>query len=396
MRNFAWVKPKNMSELTIRKVENKDDLRRFIRFNYELYKNCKHAVPDFYEDTLATFDKTKNAAFEFCECEWFLAFRDGKTVGRVCAIINHRANDTWGKSDVRFGWIDFIDDQEVADGLIHAVEDWGRKRGMKEIVGPLGFTDMDPEGMLVEGFDELGTMVTIYNYSYYPRHIERMGFRKDADWCERLVVIPTKEHPAQSEKFFRIASIVEKRWKLRTLHFKNTKEIIQQGWGMKIFHLINRAYAPLYGFSQMTDRQCEQYVQQYIPFVDVRSIAVIVNEANDLIGIGIGIPSLSQALQKAKSRLWPFGWWHLAKVIYMKRFTDTVDLLLIAVAPEYQGKGVNAMVFADLIKRIGSMGFKYAEVAPILEDNNKSADQWQYVDSHIFKRRRCWRKKIDE
>lgn len=384
-----------MSDIVISKVGSRKELKQFVRFNYELYKDCPQAVPDFYEDTLDTFDKKKNAAFDFCDCEWFLARREGKIVGRVCAIINHRANDTWKKKDVRFGWIDFIEDYEVAQCLIRTVEKWGAEHGMTDIVGPLGFTDMDPEGMLIEGFDELGTMATIYNYPYYKDYMERMGFAKAADWTERLVIIPTKENPMQSDKFFRVASIVEKRCNLRTLHFKKTQEIIDQGYGLKLFHLINRAYAPLYGYSEMSDRQCEQYVKQYIPFLDVRSIAIIVNENDELVGMGVGIPSLSQALQKAKSRLFPFGWWHLAKVLYLKQFTDTVDLLLIAVAPEYQGKGVNAMVFADLIKRIGSMGFKYAEVHPILEENHKSADQWQYVDSKIYKRRRCWCKGIE-
>lgn len=382
-----------MSDIIVTRVASKRELRDFVRFNYELYKDSPYAVPDFLEDTLDTFNRKKNHALEFCEAEWFLARRHGRIVGRVCAIINHRANEKWGQKNVRFGWIDFVEDEAVAQQLIQTVENWGKERGMTHIVGPLGFTDMDPEGMLIEGFDQLGTMITIYNYAYYPLYMERMGFEKDADWCERLVVIPTKEAPAQSEKFFRVASFVEKRCKLHTLHFKNTSEIIKLGYGLKIFHLINKAFEPLYGFSPMNDAQCQQYVKQYIPFVDVRSVACIVDEQGNLVGMGIAIPSLSKALQKAKSRLWPFGWWHILKAIKWK-YDDTVDLLMIAVDPEYQGKGVNAMVFADLIKRIGSMGFKYAEVSPILEDNNKSADQWQYVESKIYKRRRCWKKAI--
>lgn len=382
-----------MSELIIKQISTRKELIKFIRFNYELYKDSPYAVPDFLEDTLGTFDKKNNAAFDFCEAAWFIAERDKKMVGRVCAIINNRANKTWNKREVRFGWIDFIDDSEVSAALLRTVEQWGKERGMTEIVGPLGFTDMDPEGMLIEGFEELGTMATIYNYPYYPKHMERLGFVKDADWCERLVRVPDKEHPADTNKFFRVAKVVEKRYKLRYKHFNKSSDIISEGYGRRIFDLINEAYAPLYGFSQMTPRQCDQYVKQYIPFVDPKTIAVIVNEKDEIVATGIGITSLSHAIQKAKARLFPFGWWHMLKAIKWKR-ADTIDLLLVAVRPDLQGKGVNAMVFADLIPRIGSMGYKYAEVHPILEDNHKSADQWDYVESRIYKRRRSWKKEI--
>ena len=385
-----------MGALTIRKVETKRDLTRFINFNTELYKDSPYAVPYLFQDVWNTFDRKKNAAFDFCECDWFLAERDGKLVGCVCAIINHRANERWNVRNVRFGWFDTIDDEEVVDTLIRTVEQWGKERGMTHITGPLGITDMDPEGMLVEGYEELGTMATIYNFPYYVDHMVRLGFKKETDWLERLVTVPTKENPARSEKFFRIAEIVGKRFNLRALHFKNTKQIIDEGWGLKVFHLVNRAYDSLFGFSQMTDRQCEQYVNQYIPFIDVRSIALIVNDKNELVAMGAGMPSLSHALQKGRGKLLPFGWWHLFKTLYLKQYPDTIDLLLIAVAPEYQGKGVNALIFADLIQRIGSMGFKYAEVHPVLEDNNKCGDQWDYVESRVYKRRRCWIKKIDD
>lgn len=385
-----------MSDIEIKKVQSKSELTKFSRFNYHLYKDCPYAVPEFYDDTMECFDKKKNAAFDFCECDWFLAYRDGEIVGRVCAIINHRANETWNVRNVRFGWIDFIEDERVARLLIDTVEQWGRERGMDTIVGPLGYTDMDPEGMLIDGFDELGTMSTIYNYPYYPQFIQKMGFEKDADWIERLVTIPTKENPAHFDKFFKIGDIVSQRCNLRPLHFNNTAEIIDGGWGMKMFHLINRAYAPLYGYSQLTDRQCNQYVQKYLPFVDVHSVVMIVNEKEDLVAIGIGMPSLSRAIQKAKGKLFPFGWWHLVKSIYLKKYSDILDLLLIAVAPEYQGRGVNAVVFADMMRRVDGLGFKYAAVHPILEDNTKSAEQWKYVDFREYRTRRCWKKPITD
>ena len=383
--------------ISIKKVEGRKDLRAFIRFNYHLYKGNPYAVPDFLEDMLETFDRKKNAAFEFCEADLFLAMRDGEIVGRVAAIINHKANKKWQTRNVRFGWIDFIDDEEVSKALITTVEQWGRERGMTKIVGPLGFTDMDPAGMLTEGFDQLSTMSTTYNYPYYPQHMERMGFGKEVDWVERKVMVPTPDHQADMQKYFRVAELCMKRYHLHMRHFKSHKEVLAADNGQyvqKIFDVINRSYSELYGYSEMNERQIKQYAKTYLPFLDMRLLAVVETEENEPIAVGITMGSLSYALQKAHGKLFPFGWWHLAKAIYFKP-APVLDMLLIGVVPEWQNKGVNAPLFTQIIEVAQKMGFIWAETHVQLEDNEKSQGQWAHLDCTIHKRRRCWQKKID-
>ncbi|MBR0432739.1 MAG: N-acetyltransferase [Bacteroidaceae bacterium] len=382
--------------VTIKRVEGRRELRTFIRFNYKLYKGNPYAVPDFLEDMLDTFDRKKNAAFEFCECDLFLAYRGKDVVGRVAAIINHKANKTWNTRNVRFGWIDFIDDAEVVDALIGAVEQWGRERGMKKIVGPLGFTDMDPEGMLTDGFDQLGTMSTIYNYPYYPEHMVRLGFEKEVDWVERKVMVPTTEAQADAGKYMRVADMSARRYNLHMRRFKTHKEILAADGGEyihNIFNVINRAYADLYGYSQMNERQIDQYAKTYLPFLDLRLLAVVENDQNEPIAVGITMGSLSYALQKAHGKLFPFGWWHLLKAVYFKP-APVLDMLLIGVLPEYQNKGVNALLFAEIIPVAQKMGFVWAETHVQLEENEKSQTQWAHLDCSIHKRRRCWRKNL--
>ena len=382
--------------VTIKKVEGRRDLRAFARFNYRLYKDNPYAVPDFLEDMLDTFNREKNAAYEFCEADLFLAYRGKEVVGRVAAIINHKANKKWQTRNVRFGWIDFIDDAEVVDALIKSVEDWGRERGMKKIVGPLGFTDMDPEGMLTDGFDQLSTMSTIYNYPYYPKHMERLGFGKEVDWVERKVMVPTPEHQADIQKYFRVAELSMRRYNLHMRHFKNHKEILHAANGqyiLKVFNVINRSYSELYGYSEMNERQIMQYAKMYLPFLDMRLLAIVEDENDEPIAVGITMGSLSYALQKAKGKLFPFGWWHLAKAIYVKP-APVLDMLLIGVLPEWQNKGVNAPLFAQIIEVAMKMGFVWAETHVQLEENEKSQTQWSHLDASIHKRRRCWQKSL--
>lgn len=384
--------------VTIRKVQGKKDLKAFIRFNYHLYKGNPYAVPDFLEDMLDTFDKEKNAAFEFCEAELFMAYRDGKLVGRVAAIINHKANKTWQTKNVRFGYIDMIDDIEVAEALLNTVEKWGRERGMNKVVGPLGFTDMDPEGMLIDGFDQLGTMSSIYNYPYYPKLVEQLGYEKEIDWVERKIMVPNKnhEHEANQDKYLRVAAMCEKRYNLRVRKFKNVKEILAAHGGEyihQVFDVVNKAYAPLYGYSEMNKKQIDQYAKTYLQFLDMRLLTVVETAEGEPIAMGVGIGSLSTALQKAHGKLWPFGWIHLLKALYFKH-SPVLDLLLVAVHPNYQNKGVNAMLFADLIPVGRDMGFVWAESHPQLETNDKSQNQWDYLECTIHKRRRCYQKEL--
>lgn len=381
-----------MSSIQIKRVETKKDLKRFIEFHYDLYKGNPYDVPNLYSDEVNTLSKDKNAAFDFCEAEYYLALKEGKIVGRVAAIINHKANEKWKKKDVRFGWIDFIDDIEVSRALFKAVEDYGRKKGMDDIVGPLGFTDMDPEGMLTWGFDKLGTMATIYNYEYYPQHMEKLGgWEKDNDYVEYYLVVPEKS----PEKYTKIAEMVEKRYNLHVRKLTK-KDIFQGGYGKKLFDLINLTYSDLYGFSELTDRQIDQYVKMYFPLADLNLVTVIEdgNKDNQLAGLGITIPSLSHALQKCRrGRLFPFGWWHLLRAIKFHK-TDGVDLLLMGFLPEYRSKGANALLFADLIPRYVNYGFKWGETQVEMESNEGVQSQWGPLDPINHKKRRCYRRSL--
>ena len=381
-----------MSSVEIKKVEGKKALRTFIDFHYDLYKGSEYDVPNLFQDELNTLSPDKNAAFEFCEAEYYIAYKDGKPAGRVAAIINNKANERWGRKAVRFGWIDFIDDREVSAALLGAVEDYGRAHGMTEIVGPLGFTDMDPEGMLTFGFDQLGTMPTIYNYPYYPAHMEGMdGYVKDNDYVEYKLFVPEKV----PEKYAKIAAMIEKRY---DLHVKKItkRDIYKNGYGKKIFDLINMTFKDLYGYSELTDRQIEQYINMYFSFVDLSLITLVEDHScgNKLVGIGITIPSLSHALQKCRrGRLLPFGWWHVFRAVKFHK-TDIVDLLLLGVLPEYRAKGVNAMMFADLIPRYYEYGFKWGESQVEMETNEGVQSQWEYLETEHHKRRRCYKKEL--
>ena len=370
------------------KVETRKQLKKFIRFNYELYKDCPYSVPELYEDTMSTLRKDRNAAFEFCDADYFLAYRDGEIVGRIAAIINRRANEKWGHNAVRFGWVDFIDDKEVADALFTTVEKWGRERGMTEIHGPLGFTDMDPEGMLIEGFDRIGTMETIYNYPYYPAHMERMGFSKDADWVEYLMKVPDKRW----EKAVRVSAIVERKYNLRILRCRTRSELAKR-YGKQIFNLINECYTELYGYSELSEKQIEQYISMYLPVIDMRLASFVVDKDDNLIALGISIWSLADALRKAKGKMLPFGWWHMLKALFIKH-PKRLDFLLVAVKPEYQSKGVFAMIFNELLGNFIEMGLEDVESNPELEDNKKMQSQWDDFEKEQHKRRRAFKKAL--
>ena len=381
-----------MSSVQIKRVETKKDLKDFIEFHYDLYEGDQYDAPNLYSDELKTLSRDKNAAFDFCEAEYFLALKEGKVVGRVAAIINNKANEKWDKKDVRFGWIDFIDDVEVSKALLKAVEDYGKEKGMDSVVGPLGFTDMDPEGMLTWGFDQLGTMATIYNYEYYPQHMEKLGgWEKDNDYVEYRLDVPE----TAPEKYTKIAEMVEKRYNLHARKLTK-KEIFEGGYGKKLFDLINVTYSHLYGFSELSERQIDQYVKMYFPLADLDLITVVEdgNKDNQLVGLAITIPSLTRALQKChRGRLFPFGWWHLLRAIKFHK-TEVVDLLLIGVLPEYRSKGANSLVFADLIPRYVKYGFKWGETHVEMETNESVQSQWGPLDPTMHKKRRCYRKAI--
>ena len=373
--------------IEIRKIDTKGGLKKFVKWGIDLYKGNDCFVPPLVMDDVNTLDPKNNPAFDFCESIYFMAYDNGKPVGRIAGIINNVVNEKTGKKTLRFGWVDFIDDPRVSEALFRAVEVWGRSKGMEEIVGPLGFSDMDPEGMLVEGFDQEGTMATIYNYPYYPKHLEAMGFEKEADWIEFRMTIPD----GIPERYQRISDIIKRKYELSTPKYTSAKKLVKD-YGQEIFQLINEAYSELYGYSPLTPRQINRYISMYIPVLRLDNISLIVDKDKKLIGVGIAMPSMSKALIKCRGRMFPFGWIHLLKAL--RGQNDVVDLLLVAVKPEYQSKGVNSLLFTDLIPCFIKNGYKFAESNPELELNQKVQSQWGYFETRQHKRRRAFRKSL--
>ena len=374
--------------IQIRKVSSKKELKTFVRFANRLYKGNKYYVPSMPMDDMNTFTPEKNGAYDFSEAELYLAYKGDEVVGRVAAIINHKANEAWKVKQVRFGWIDFIDDLEVSKALLDAVVAFGKARGMEQIVGPLGFTDFDPEGMLVEGFDRLSTMALIYNHPYYPEHMKKHGYTKETGWVEYRITIP-EEMP---ENHIRISEIIKERYGLK-IRKLSRRQIRKEDYGRKLFKLINETYCVLYGYSLLSDKQIDQYVDLYLSLVDTDMLTFVEDKEGELIAAGISIPSLSEALQKCNGEIFPFGWWHLLKAMFLKK-PDTLDLLLIGVRPDYQSKGVNSLIFCDLFQNYKKMGFKYAETNANLETNAKVQAMWHPFEKELHKRRWVFGKEI--
>ena len=374
--------------IEIKTIEpTKENLKRFTQYQIDLYDGNPYYVPPLVSDDVATLSPSVNPAFDFCDSVYYMAYRDGKPVGRIAGIINRQVNETHNSRTARFGFIDFIDDPDVSEALLTKVEEWARGKGMKKIIGPLGFTDLDHEGMLVEGFEELSTMATIYNYPYYPEHLERLGYRKESDWVEFVMDVPE----AIPDKYSRIAEIVKKKFGLKVLKYKSRKRIKNE-YGRALFHLINDAYDGLYEYSRLSERQIDYYIDIYLGLLNLDLVTLIVDKDNQLVGVGISMPSMSRALQKSKGKMFPFGWWHLLKGL--KEKNDRVDLLLVAVKPEYQNKGVNALLFQDLIPYYIKNGYKYAESNPEMETNAKVQGQWEYFSHRQHRRRRSFYKNL--
>lgn len=366
---------------------DKKNLKEFTKFQINLYDGNPFYVPPLIMDDVNTLLPSKNPAFDFCEASIFMAYRDGKPVGRVAGIINHQLNKMHGHKEARFGFVDFVDDHEASKAVMDAVENWARVKGMNKIVGPLGFTDMDHEGMLIEGFDELGTMATIYNYPYYPQHLERLGYKKESDWMEFLMEVP-EQIP---ERYSRIANLVKDKFGLRVIKYKSRKRVKAE-YGHALFHLINESYKNLYQYAPLSERQIEYYIDLYLDLLNLDLLSLIVDRNDRLVGVGIALPSMSRALQKSKGRMFPLGWISLLKGLKGKN--DRVDLLLVAVHPEFQNKGVNALLFQDLIPYFNKYGYKYAESNPEMETNAKVQSQWEYFNYRQHRRRRSYSKKI--
>ncbi len=373
----------------IKKVTSKDDLMKFIHFGIDLYKGNDYFVPPLIYDERATLNRSKNPAFDHCDATYFLAYREGEIVGRIAAIINHKSNERWNQKQARFGFVDFIDDNDVVDSLFGAAESWSRARGMGKIHGPLGFTDLDHEGMLIEGFDRMSTMATIYNYPYYQKQIERLGYVKDKDWLEFLIQIP----PEVPDRFSRMADVIKKRFGLTVKHLQKKQEIYP--YAREMFILINKAYKDLYGYVELTDKQIDYYVEMYIPMIRLEFVTLVLRHTdNKLVGVGIGLPSMSIGLRNAKGRFLPNGWYHLYKALKGNGHAGVLDLLMIAVDPEYQGKGVNALMFNEFIPAANKAGMTAAESNVELEDNSKVHSLWNGLDVEQHKRRRAYIKNL--
>ncbi len=373
----------------IKEVQSRRELREFVNFPEKLYRHNPYYVPPLEFDQMDTLDQKKGAAQEFCDSKLYLAYKDGKLAGRVAAIVNRLANKQWNHKEVRFGWYDFIDDREVSKALMDKVEEFGRKYGMESVVGPLGFTDFDPEGLLIEGFDRLSTMALIYNYPYYVDHIEEMGFQKDADWIEYKIEVPK----ALPERVARMANIIEQRANVHVTPLTR-KLIKEKDYAHKIFKIINECYKNLYNFTVLPEKMADKYIGFYLKVLDLNYVSLVENDKDEIVAFGITMPSIVRALQRSRGKLFPFGWWYLAKSLFFKR-EEGVEMLLVGVNPEYRNSGVNTLVQLDMFKKFTESGVKWAETNAILETNIKNQGQFKEFDRECKKRRRSYIKPLD-
>jgi hypothetical protein len=374
-------------EIQLKEVNTPRELKQFVAFQYSLYRDNKYWVPPLRTDELHSLRKDKNPAFDFCEAKYWLAYKNGKIVGRIAGIINKKYNEKWNKKAARFGWLDFIDDTEVSSMLLNAAEKWAVINGMNCIHGPLGFTDMDSEGTLVEGFNEVSTLGAIYNYPYYPGHIERAGYLKDIDWIEYEATM----HPEIPEKIERLAKIALQRNNLTVLKVKKAKEL--SPYARDIFHVLNEAYKDLYGFVELSDKQIDMYVKQYFSFIIPDYVPVVLDSYNRVVAFGIAMPSLSEALQKCNGRLFPFGFLRVLRAMKNNR---KADLYLTAVRPDMQNKGVNAILIHETNKVFIKNKIEKVETNRELESNAKVQAQWRFYDTRQHKRRRCYKKDLTD
>ena len=372
----------------IKQITSKRGLLRFVKFGNEFYKDCENFCPALILDELDTFNPKKNPAFEVCENILFMAYRDGKPVGRIAGIINHQANEKWGVKKVRFGWFDFVDDKEVCNALLDAVVEWGKSKGMDKLNGPVGFTDFDHQGLIIEGFDHLVPMASLYNYPYYVKHIDDYGLVKENDWIE-MQIYPPQDLP---ERFARMAKIVEQRSNVRVDKVKSVKEL-KEKYGMTYMDVIDIAYQKLYNFQPLTDRQKKKYCEAYFPLLNFDFVTIVVNEKDDVVAVGVDMPDISKALRKTKGKLFPFGWYHLLKALKSDHY-EAVDFLIIAVRPDYQDRGLNAVIIADQHPYFVKYGVQRIETTAIMETNFKNLNHWEAFPHKYHKRRRAYVKNI--
>lgn len=376
------------STLTIKEVKRDRDLRRFVQFGIDIFKGNNYYCPPLIFDEMATLKNGKNPAHEVCDFVLYMAYRNGKAVGRIAGIVNRHANEAWGVKKCRFGWFDFVDDYEVFESLLDSVAEWGRSKGMELLNGPVGFTDFDHQGLLIDGFDYNSPMASLYTHPYYVAHYERYGLRKEADWIE-FQIHPPKEAP---ERMRRMAALVSERYGLRTVKVKNSREL-RVRYGYSYFDVLDSAYQKLYNYQPMTEKQKQYYCKIFFPLLNFDFVTMVVNDKDEIVAVGLGMPSLSDALRKCRGRLFPFGWYHLLKALKAKQMTD-FDLLLIAVRPDYQDKGVNSLIVNEMTPYFSKYGIQRVETSAILETNNKSQANFVIFDHIQHKRRRAFVKEL--
>ena len=378
-----------MNEIRVVKVNSRQEMNDFLNITDKIYAGCTQYVPDMRSDVRAMFAPKDPSVQATTETQPFVAYRGQEVVGRVVGVVNRKANETWKARNVRFSMIEFIDDLAVSKALLDAVADWGKALGMNHLQGPMGVTDYDKEGMLVEDFDLRGSMTAYYNPEYYPRHMEQLGLVKEADWLQVRIQIP-KEVPA---RYARTAQYVREQFGLKVKKAASHREVQKGHYGPKIFKLLNEAFAPLFGFSAFSPTQAQLFLDKYVPLLKLDMIPIVENEQGEVVGIAVTMHSMTEALQKSRGRMWPTGWYHLLKSLKIKN-ENNAEMLLIAVRPDYQGLGVNALFFDDLIPIFNKYGIEWAETGPQLEDNVRELSQWKPLHPEIVKRRRCWCKNI--
>ena len=377
------------SDIEIREITDRSGLKKFVEFQNLLYKGCEAYVPALNFDELDTLDPKKNPAYEYCDAVFYMAYIDGKPVGRICGLLNREYNRVWERKCVRFTRFDYIDDIRVSGKLISAVENWALSKGMDEIQGPMGFNDFDKEGMLVEGFDEPNMFFTIYNHEYYVEHMEKLGYEKSADWIEYKITAPESLDP-------RIYSIAERALKnnnLRSIRFKKTRQVTP--YKQKIFDLLYEGYKHLYGYIPLSQAQIDMVFDQFVTMVRPEFLSLIVDENDEAVCFGVIVPSMSEAARKSGGNLFPFGFVHLLKALTAKK-CDTLEFLLIAVKPELQSRGVNAQLLVEMFEGAKKFGVKYCETGPMLESNNKIHLMWKRFEHRQHHRRRCYIRKLDK
>lgn len=372
--------------VTIKEVITKKEMNAWVEFPNALYKENEYFVPFLKPDELDTFSKDKNPAYEFCETKLFLAYKEGVVVGRIGGLINHAYNKKWNKNAIRFTRFDFIDDFEVSEALLNAVITWGKERSLTEIMGPMGFTDMDHSGMLVEGFEEFNMSITFYNHPYYLTHIERMGFRKDIDWIEYKINVPKEVDP----RIARISERIIQRNGYQVVTYKKRKDLYADAF--EAFKIIDVAFSKLYGTVPLTPAVIKNAIDGYIPVVNLDYICSIKTTDGIIVGFGVLVPSIARALKKSNGKTLPLGIFRLLKALKGKN--DTLEMFFVAVDPAYQTQGLPAILITTLAKNIIKNGVKYCETGPMLEDNTAVHSMWRSFDKRQHRRRRCYIKEI--